>query len=73
MSAESSYYVPAQSRWPIIASIGLFMTAVGAANIINAGSANESTGMSWLVFPFLKSVYKTFFQDSSKTKMMSIE
>jgi len=50
MSAESSYYVPAQSRWPIIASIGLFMTAVGAANIINAGSANESTGMSWLVF-----------------------
>lgn len=50
MSAESSYYVPSQSRWPIVASVGLFMTAVGAGSVINASSAGESSGMSWLVF-----------------------
>jgi cytochrome c oxidase subunit 3 len=50
MSAESSYYVPAQSRWPIVATVGLFMTMVGMGSIMNASSAGESTGMSWLVF-----------------------
>lgn len=50
MSAESSYYVPAQSRWPIVATIGLFLTLVGAGSVMNASSAGESTGMSWLMF-----------------------
>lgn len=55
MSAPSSssvdtYYVPAQSRWPIVATIGLFLTLVGAGSIMNANSAGESAGMSWLVF-----------------------
>ena len=35
MSSESSYYVPEQSRLPILASIGLFLTAFGLANWIN--------------------------------------
>ncbi|WP_197475138.1 cytochrome c oxidase subunit 3, partial [Oleiphilus sp. HI0079] len=50
MSAETSYYVPAQSRWPIVATIGLFLTLVGAGSVMNAASAGESTGMSWLMF-----------------------
>lgn len=50
MSAESSYYVPAQSRWPIVATVGLFLTLVGAGSVMNASSAGESTGMSWLMF-----------------------
>lgn len=50
MSAESSYYVPAQSRWPIVATIGLFLTLVGAGAVMNASSAGESTGMPWLMF-----------------------
>jgi cytochrome c oxidase subunit 3 len=50
MSAESSYYVPAQSRWPIVATIGLFLTLVGAGSVMNASSAGESTGISWLMF-----------------------
>ena len=50
MSAESSYYVPSQSRWPIVATVGLFMTVVGAGSVMNASSAGESSGMSWLVF-----------------------
>ncbi|WP_308364528.1 MULTISPECIES: cytochrome c oxidase subunit 3 [unclassified Microbulbifer] len=39
MASESSYYVPEQSRLPIFATIGMFMTAFGAANWINGGSA----------------------------------
>lgn len=50
MSAESTYYVPSQSRWPIVASIGLFLTMIGAGSIMNAGSAGESTAMPWLLF-----------------------
>jgi len=50
MSAETSYYVPAQSRWPIVATVGLFLTLVGAGSVMNASSAGESTGLSWLMF-----------------------
>jgi len=39
MATESSYYVPEQSRLPIFATVGLFLTAFGAANWINGGSA----------------------------------
>ena len=34
-SSEGSYYVPAQSRLPIVASLGLFLTIFGIANWIN--------------------------------------
>jgi len=50
MSAETSYYVPAQSRWPIVASVGLFLTMIGAGTILNAGSAGNSTFLPWMTF-----------------------
>ena len=50
MSTETSYYVPAQSKWPIIATIGLALTLFGAASIMNASTAGEETGGSWLIF-----------------------
>jgi len=50
MSAESTYYVPAQSRWPIIATVGLFLTLVGAGSVMNAGKAGESAFFPWLMF-----------------------
>lgn len=31
----NTYYVPEQSRWPILASVALFMIAFGAATLIN--------------------------------------
>jgi cytochrome c oxidase subunit III len=31
---SSKYYVPESSPWPLSASIGLFMFAIGAANFI---------------------------------------
>ncbi|MCW8128408.1 cytochrome c oxidase subunit 3 [Microbulbifer halophilus] len=39
MASESSYYVPEQSRLPIFATIGMFLTAFGAASWINGGSS----------------------------------
>ncbi len=40
-----SYYVPAQSRWPIVASVALFMLALGSGSLINALSAVKSTSV----------------------------
>ncbi|GGK85007.1 cytochrome c oxidase subunit 3 [Amphritea balenae] len=41
---SQSYYVPAQSRWPILASIALFLMAFGAGSLINAMSADTGGG-----------------------------
>lgn len=35
MASEGSYYVPEQSKLPIFASLGLFLTVLGAANWLN--------------------------------------
>lgn len=35
--ATDHYYVPPQSRWPIIATISLFTTMFGAATLLNGG------------------------------------
>ena len=35
--AQSSYFVPATAKWPIVGSVGLFLLMVGAANWLNAG------------------------------------
>lgn len=42
MASEGNYYVPEQSRLPIFASLGLFLTVLGAAKWLN-GSENGST------------------------------
>ena len=39
MADEGSYYVPAQSKWPIIASVGMFVTLLGAGMMMNDMSA----------------------------------
>ncbi|GMG86009.1 cytochrome c oxidase subunit 3 [Biformimicrobium ophioploci] len=39
MASESSYYVPEQSRLPIFATVGLGLTAYGAANWVNGNSS----------------------------------
>lgn len=42
--STQSYYVPDQSRWPILASMALFLMAFGAGNMINALSAGDGGG-----------------------------
>lgn len=43
--STQSYYVPDQSRWPILASMALFLMAFGAGNMINALSAGDGGGV----------------------------
>jgi cytochrome c oxidase subunit 3 len=48
--SSAAYYVPNQSRWPILASIALFLMAVGAGNLMNALSADVPVGVwGWLL------------------------
>jgi cytochrome c oxidase subunit 3 len=42
-SKHQTYYVPAQSAWPIIGAIGLFLIAFGAGNYVQQ-LANETSG-----------------------------
>ncbi|MCP4597465.1 cytochrome c oxidase subunit 3 [Neptuniibacter sp.] len=47
--STSSYYVPEQSRWPILASIALFLMAYGSGTMINALSAETGGGFGLLM------------------------
>lgn len=54
MSSEGSYYVPEQSKLPIFASIGLFLTVFGAANWLNGDSKGPTILFcGGLVFAFV--------------------
>ncbi|WP_148861007.1 cytochrome c oxidase subunit 3 [Marinobacter fonticola] len=50
MATEQTYYVPEQSKWPIIATVGLLFTMAGTGSIMVNGSAGESTTTSWVIF-----------------------
>jgi len=51
--AHGAYYVPHGSYWPIVGSVGLFLTLVGAAKALNeesSGSTLMLVGMAVVVF-----------------------
>lgn len=48
-SDHQVYYVPEQSRWPILASIALFLMAYGSGSLINAMSAEQGGGTGMLL------------------------
>ncbi|GAA3568081.1 cytochrome c oxidase subunit 3 [Marinobacter xestospongiae] len=50
MATDQTYYVPAQSKWPIIATVGLGVTLYGVASIMVNGSQGNSTTGSWWIF-----------------------
>lgn len=49
MSAQASYYVPEQSRWPIVASFSLFLLAFGAGTLLNGLSGQGDTGLGLIL------------------------
>lgn len=50
MAVHQTYYVPAQSKWPIIATVGLGLTLFGVASILVQGRQGNSTTVPWAVF-----------------------
>lgn len=48
MSSEQSYYLPHGSRWPIVATIGLFTTLASTGTIMINYSAGKHDGTPWL-------------------------
>lgn len=49
-TAYEHYYVPENSRFPILASVGLATMVFGAASMINAATAGESSISALLIF-----------------------
>ena len=41
MATHEHYYVPAQSKWPIIATVGMFVTVVGLGIWFNASRLRD--------------------------------
>ncbi|WP_369600566.1 cytochrome c oxidase subunit 3 [Hahella sp. SMD15-11] len=62
MSASSHYYVPEQSHWPIVATIGLFLTLTGLGTVLVDGRLGQDPTMGWLMFGagFVTMVYMLF-------------
>ncbi|MGI3129180.1 cytochrome c oxidase subunit 3 [Halopseudomonas pachastrellae] len=51
MANHQTYYVPAQSKWPIIASIALLLLVFGGGSMINGDSAGAGSSLGrWLFF-----------------------
>ncbi|WP_079204150.1 cytochrome c oxidase subunit 3 [Pseudomonas sp. CC6-YY-74] len=50
MAAHEQYYVPAQSKWPIIATIGLLITVVGLSTWFNDMKAERADSNGPLIF-----------------------
>ncbi|SHM02795.1 hypothetical protein SAMN05878437_0857 [Vreelandella subglaciescola] len=50
MADYQTYYVPEQSKWPIVATVGLGVTLYGTASIMVNSNQGESTGSAWIVF-----------------------
>ncbi|GLS24427.1 cytochrome c oxidase subunit 3 [Marinibactrum halimedae] len=54
MSSDSTYYVPEQSKLPIFASLGLFLTVFGLANWLNGAENGPAIlFVGFLVFAFV--------------------
>ncbi len=45
-----TYYVPEQSKWPIVATVGLGVTLFGAASIMVSSKQGVSTSGDWMIF-----------------------
>ena len=56
-SHQQSYYVPAQSHWPIVAASGLFLLMLGTGNMIN----NPDSALKWLSLVGLLIIVAMFF------------
>lgn len=64
MASEGAYYVPEQSKLPIFASLGLFLTVFGAANWINGNSPTVFIAGSLVMAIVLWSWFSTVIREN---------
>ncbi|MGB0894145.1 MAG: cytochrome c oxidase subunit 3 [Parashewanella sp.] len=57
MSSYQSYYVPAQSGWPIVGAIGLFLIAFGAGHFVAQLDTDSSWGLYLLILGIATILY----------------
>ncbi|WP_417543521.1 cytochrome c oxidase subunit 3 [Marinobacter sp.] len=50
MADFQTYYVPEQSKWPIIATVGMGVMLFGAASIMVSSKQGQSTSGDWMIF-----------------------
>ena len=50
MATHEEYYVPAQSKWPIVGSIGLLVTVFGAGTMMNNMTSGADSSLGQYVF-----------------------
>ena len=50
MTTEQAYYIPHNSKLPILASLGIFLTMFGGGNMLNEAAAGVSSSFGELVF-----------------------
>ena len=50
MSSNQSYYVPDQSKWPIVGSVGMLLMLGGMGLLMVNHSEGDPTGTSWTLF-----------------------
>ncbi|KAA1174192.1 cytochrome c oxidase subunit 3 [Marinobacter salinexigens] len=50
MADQQTYYVPEQSKWPIVATVGLGVTLYSVASIMVKSGQGESTTGAWVTF-----------------------
>ncbi|UAW98496.1 cytochrome c oxidase subunit 3 [Halopseudomonas nanhaiensis] len=56
------YYVPAQSKWPIVGSIGLLVTVLGAGTLMNnLSDGDPAGGARWVLIAGLAIIAYMFF------------
>lgn len=55
------YYVPAQSPWPIVGAVALFLIAVGAGNFVIESTKGESGYGGWILTAGLATLFVMLF------------
>ncbi|MFT7337730.1 MAG: cytochrome c oxidase subunit 3, partial [Marinobacter maritimus] len=50
MADNQTYYVPEQSKWPIVATVGMGVMLFGAASIMVSSNQGQSTSGDWMIF-----------------------
>ena len=68
MSESGSYYVPHGSKWPIIATIGVFTSMVGGSSLLNGNDSGKyilAVGLAMVVF-MIVGWFSTVVSESEK-------